>query len=265
MDIENGLPDTDIETKIAAARIARKGRRVMLGCCKGEQTDKGVTAAPRSFIDIIAVSGFGIAAFAMFSTGLLLIDICGGLLLLFAPYLAVQKRILNDLGSFRDLHNLLRKKVNELMVQNDVLTNNVNRLAGSVSELEQVEQELAEIADTDNIDRLVFVVSETKRINEKMKKNVQAKIVQQLITTVLRTDRDLDLKIGPRELKNLMLRLDHSAGFDFHQENFLNLLGNTNEPVPIEKIMGVIRNLKDDSVPESMNVFTVRPDRKSVV
>jgi UDP-N-acetylmuramyl pentapeptide synthase len=55
------------------------------------------------------------------------------------------------------------------MVQNDVLTNNVNRLAGSVSELEQVEQELAEIADTDNIDRLVFVVSETKRINEKMK------------------------------------------------------------------------------------------------
>merc|ERR1739844_3321 len=109
-------------------------------------------------------------------------------------------------------------------------------------------------------DRLIFVVSETKRLNEMMKKNVQAKIVQQMITTVLRTDRNLDLMIGPKELKNLMIRLDHTPGFDFHQDRFLNLLGNTDDPVPIGKIMKVIRNLKDDSIPEEENVFTVRPE-----
>jgi hypothetical protein len=54
----------------------------------------------------------------------------------------------------------------------------------------------------------------------------------------LRTDRDLDLKIGPIELKNLMLRLDHQPGFDFHQDRFLNSLGNPQEEqVPIEKVM----------------------------
>ncbi len=78
---------------------------------------------------------------------------------------------------------------------------------------------------------------------------------------MLRTDRNLDLKIGPVELKNLMLRLEHAPGFDFHQDRFLKLLDlKGDEPVPIEKIMSVIRNLKDDSVPEAENVFTMRQD-----
>jgi len=37
-------------------------------------------------------------------------------------------------------------------------------------------------------------------------------------------------------------------------------LGNTDESVPIEKIMEVIRNLKDNSIPESQNIFTLRPE-----
>lgn len=184
-------------------------------------------------------------------------DITGGFLLFFAPYLAYQKRILNQLGTFRSIHNKLRSKVNELMVQNDLLTQNVDRLEGSVSELEQVENELAKIAKTDNVDRLIYIVSENKRINEQMRKNTEAQIVQQLITTVLRTDRDLDLKIGPIELKNLMLRLDQQPGFDFHRDRFLKALGKVDEPVPIEKIMGVIHNLKDTNVAEKDRIFSI--------
>lgn len=250
----------DFKTQVALANNARKGRKVLLGCCKGEKSDKGVTGAPAPIIDIVAAAGFGIAVFAIFTTGSLLVDITGGILLLFSPYLAYQKRIINDLGSFRDHHNRLREQVNEFIVQNNVLTRNVDRLEGSVSELEQVENELANIADTNNVDRLVYVVTETKRINAKMKKNTQAKIVQQLITTVLRTDRDLDLMIGPIELRNLMLRLDHSPGFELNKDLFLKSLGNTDEPVPIEKIMGVIRNLKDDSIAEEDSIFKIIPE-----
>lgn len=54
------------------------------------------------------------------------------------------------------------------MVQNNVLTQNVDRLEAAVTELEQVEEELENIAQTNNVDRLIHVVSETKRINEKM-------------------------------------------------------------------------------------------------
>lgn len=77
---------------------------------------------------------------------------------------------------------------------------------------------------------------------------------------MLRTDKDLDLMIGPVELRNLMTRLEHQPGFDFHQDRFLKMLGDVSQPVPIEKIMEVIRNLKDDSIPESENVFTLHPE-----
>ena len=91
------------------------------------------------------------------------------MLLFFAPYLAFQKRILRKLGTFRSLHNQLREKVNDLMVQNDILTKNVDRLDDAVTELEQVEKDLAKVAKTRDLDRLVYVVSENKAINEKLK------------------------------------------------------------------------------------------------
>ena len=90
----------------------------------------------------------------------------------------------------------------------------------------------------------------------------KSSIVQQIITTVIRTDRDLDLKIGPIELKRLMSRLNASPGFDFHEDRFLKTLGETNdEPVSIVRIMKVIRNLKDDSIPEDENIFVLKPEQ----
>ena len=55
------------------------------------------------------------------------------------------------------------------MVQNDILTKNVDRLDDAVTELEQVEKDLAKVAKTRDLDRLVHVVSENKAINEKLK------------------------------------------------------------------------------------------------
>ncbi len=55
------------------------------------------------------------------------------------------------------------------MFENDRLTKNVDQLEGSVTELEDVEKELAKIAKTNNVNRLVYVVQENKKINEKMK------------------------------------------------------------------------------------------------
>ncbi len=56
MDIESGL-NTDLQTNIAVANNVRKGRKVMLGCCKGEKTDKGVTGTPKSLVDLVALAG----------------------------------------------------------------------------------------------------------------------------------------------------------------------------------------------------------------
>lgn len=55
MDIETGKPD--LKTTLTVAKNVRKGKRVLLGCFKGEQSDKGVTYAPTSLIDFVALGG----------------------------------------------------------------------------------------------------------------------------------------------------------------------------------------------------------------
>lgn len=54
-DIELGMKP-DVQTTLAVTRVVRKTRRVFLGCCKGPQTDKGVTQAPRSIVDTLALA-----------------------------------------------------------------------------------------------------------------------------------------------------------------------------------------------------------------
>jgi len=233
----------------------------ILTCCKGAKSDKGVTGTPALIVDIIALAGVVLAVLSIVSSELTLAYIAGGLVIAFCPYMAYQKRALSKLSTFREALNDLRAGVNEFMNQNNTLSRNVTRLSNSVDELEQVESELGKLANTDNVDRLVEVVRETKKNNAEMKKIMEASVVQQLITTVIRNDRDGDLKIGPVELKRLMSRLNSTVGFEFHEDRFIALLGNTNEPVDISKIMTVIRNLKDPSLSDEDQVFVMRPEQ----
>lgn len=248
-------------TQVAvAASVSPTGRR-LLTCCKGEKSDKGVTGISQFIVYALALGGLAISIGAIATSDLILADITGALLALFCPYVVYQKRRLLKLDTFRGALNEMRMSVNEFMRQNNALTHKVNELSQNVSELETVEKDLGKLANTDNIDRLTEVVLETKRINAEMKKIMEASIIQQMITTVIRTDRDLDLQIGPVELKRLMIRLEQKPGYDFNQEKFLSLLGDTSKPVPIEKIMDVIRNIKDPNLKREDSVFVIHPEQ----
>lgn len=76
-----------------------------------------------------------------------------------------------------------------------------------------------------------------------------------MITTVLRSDNDGDLHIGPGELEELMIRLEAPGTYTFHRDRFLKILG-TEKDIPVERIVKVIRNLKDETLPPSQRIFT---------
>lgn len=73
------------------------------------------------------------------------------------------------MGSFRSLLNDLRLQINQMMIENDILSANIQRLSGNVDELEKVEAELSKIVGGNSIDHLVAVVQETKEVNAKIK------------------------------------------------------------------------------------------------
>ena len=82
--------------------------------------------------------------------------------------------------------------------------------------------------------------------------------MQQLITTVLRTDRNSNLSIGPEEMKQLIISFEAQSSFTFHKFRFIQLIGGKNMDVPVEKIVAVIRNLKDDTIPEHKKIFSLK-------
>jgi hypothetical protein len=93
-----------------------------------------------------------------------------------------------------------------------------------------------------------------------LKENISARIIQDILTTVLRTDRNNDLSLDERELNRLMVRLTVMPGFDFHEDRFLKVLGGGNKGVfGIGEMMQVFRNLLDDTVPDQENVFVLQP------
>lgn len=161
--------EIDTNTKVKVATGVRKAKKLFTGC-KGENTDGGVTSAPDIAINTLGLAGFciAIAAFPLASGGIV-VDIIGSFLLAFCPYVIYQKKVLQGLKSFRSLLNQLRGKINELMAENDKLTENIERLKASVDDLETIESNFSRLAGSNNVDRLVEVIKETKDINAKIR------------------------------------------------------------------------------------------------
>lgn len=230
---------------------------------KGEDSDKAVTIVDNKAVLVGAAGTAGVCLTTYAVASNVLSDASALATTAFTPYVVYQKSELAELGSFREQQNRLRNTVNGVAAENVKLTKNVDALEGNVNKLEEVEKNLSKLANTDNIGRLVQVVKETKKINEKIKMHLQARISQDIITTVLRCDRDGNLVLNEREMSGLCFRLKNSPGYDFNEERFKKVIGKKDhaDGYSIGQIMEVIRNLLDDDVPEEETIFKLKPEK----
>jgi competence protein ComGC len=173
--------EVDTHTKVKIATGLRKGKKAVSGLftgCKGENTDGGVTSAPDLVINTLGFAGFciAIAAFPLAAGGVV-VNIVGSFLVAFCPYVIYQKKVLQDLGSFRSLLNSLRGKINGFMLENDQLQANIQRLSSSVDDLESIEADFSKLTGSNNVDRLVEVIKETKHVNTQIRVSSRSVLV----------------------------------------------------------------------------------------
>lgn len=240
-----------IGSAINVYKHAKETRRKFLSC------EAGVLKVPSPMIYLVGLGSVGFAVGSIILSGLIISDLSGIFVCFFASYMIYQRTILSSLGSLRHQINFMRSQINHFMTENVYLTNNVNRLSSSISDMEQVEKELSKLSKGDDVDKLVRLISKKKVVDEQIKRNTEATIIQQLLTTVLRSDKDKDLHINQNELNELMLRLGAYPGFTFHEKRFLSVIGDTSKPVSISKIMQIIRNLKDPNISDKDRVFVI--------
>jgi len=243
---------------LMAAGVKPKGMMGKVFNHKGEKTDEGVTKVGPTVIDGVALAAVGTSIATLVLTAGSVTAVASYMTMGFGPYAAYQKRKLNGLGGLRGQHNALRAKVNDLHEENDRLGGNVDKLEKNVSKIEDLEKDLGKLADTSNVDRLVKLVKEQGEVIAEMKNNLEQRVIHDVMDVVFRSDRNRDFMIGPREIKELTMRLNNVAGIDFSEEKFLALLGKKKK-YTLSNIMDLMRNLLDDDVPEELNVIEVKP------
>lgn len=103
--------------------------------------------------------------------GGVLLDICGTILIVYAPLAVYQTVLLKRYQSVRDYLNLLRRNVNRFRELNKDLEIKQKKLRVKVDEVRKINDRFSEltIAEKGDVEELTSVIEELKEINRKMK------------------------------------------------------------------------------------------------
>merc|ERR1712071_427759 len=128
------------------------------------------------------------------------------------------------------MNNKLKEDANNLGAAVDDLAEEIDALEPEAARAAEVEKQLQGIVGTQkaNVDKLVELVKENEIILSKMRDNLRQRIVQDMITIVVKSDKDNDQQIDRSEAKTLALRIRLSLqeyGVVFDSEKFLKAIG----------------------------------------
>jgi len=173
--------------------------------------------------------------------------IAGGLGAFVAVCVGVRQAFLSKMDTLRDVHNKLRDEVNRMTEENNILSSNVNELSGEVDRVEVIEGELqiiAEVGQT-NVNNLVNLIAENAETMRAQVKCVKAAVAEQILTSILRTDKDGDLQITDREVDILVMRLKHQEGVEIEEVSLRRELAKVSGS--IGSLMEFFRHMEDET------------------
>jgi len=198
---------------------------------------------------LVVYSGLGcgvaLSAGAMILSPAIAIFVMGGLCIGNVPYSAFKEHKMSKIPSLRSTNKKLRESANGLGEEVDVLAEEIDLLEPEAVRAAAVEQELKNIAEKQNINvtKLVELVKENGEILALMRDNLRQRIVQDVISIVMKSDRDNDNSIDRSEAKTLALRIRLSLeeyGVVFDTQKFLKAIGD--EPT-VQKVIRIVQKL----------------------
>lgn len=172
----------------------------------------------------------------------------GCISLIVAPVAAIQRVILGNMETFREVHNALRQEVNHLQVDNNDMTMQVNSLKRQSERVKQIESGLNTIiaSQGQSMETFVKTVKENGQIQIEIESLLLLDVTQSIIMTVMRADMDQDFQIDPEEMDALILRIKTLPGVEMVDEAQIRALlrqqGNG-----LDAVMAMVRNIHSQS------------------
>jgi len=126
-----------------------------------------------------------------------------------APYNVVARRKLRRYPTLREVHNMLRLRVNELKVENAELEQLQDTLETQASRLSDVEDQLNDVAakSGSNVDQLLGLVKENGEIIREMEVTQERTVMTAVLQAIIQSDKNRDFHLSENEIKMLILRL----------------------------------------------------------
>ncbi|ACI65340.1 predicted protein [Phaeodactylum tricornutum CCAP 1055/1] len=182
------------------------------------------------------------------------IVILGGILSsIVGPYAYWQQTRLTDIKALKETHAAIQEEVDRFSDENHRLSSNIDHLTGSVNNLKDVEDALQILTQQQgkSVNAFAKQVQENKSILAQMQTNLKANVLQNLLSVILRSDTDQDMKISEAEVSDLTRRINNMAGVRVHENRFRNAIQNKS----VADVMEVVKNLLNDNIPDSERIF----------
>lgn len=222
----------------------------------------------------------------------LMVFISGGICIANCPYAFYKERELTKIPTLRSMNNKLREDANRLEENVDELSSEIDILEPEADRAAKIEGQLREIADQQqvNVDKLVELVKENEIVLAEMRvssvksiervpfhpahhrpannllqlficqNNLRKRIVQDIISIVVKSDKDNDQKIDNQEAKELALKIRlqlQEYDVDFDSQKFIKVIAK-DPSVPgviaiVQKLLPAEEKKKEVKVDSSRN------------
>jgi hypothetical protein len=233
-----------------------------------DQDAKGIFSSPFSCLwrlrhvtvnpVLVATIAVAINVLAIQLTESNVVTLASSLTIFLTMVLLLQQQKLRKFGTLRRQNNALRRQVHFLRQERERLHRNMDRMDENVAELNHIPHELHRISQNQNVDRLLAIVEEQTVLQEKIRTKISQQIIQQILTIVVREDRDQNWALRPTEIEKIIVRLGMVENIEFDEKLFRGLL--TDDP-SVATVMKIIRSLleRDDEFQHGKTVFRFIP------
>lgn len=169
--------------------------------------------------------------------------VAGVVALAITPIVLIQRFHLNKLSTFREIHNKLRQNVNKISMENDDLERQTTRLHQKAERVKMVESNLDRIVAKQggSVDQFVNLVKENGVLQQQMGELLTAQVAQQLMSSIVRADRDQDFDIEDQEVDQLIFQIRAIRGVDQIDENQLRMV--LKKTKGLEAVINVIHDM----------------------
>uniref|UniRef100_A0A7S2S5B8 Uncharacterized protein n=1 Tax=Eucampia antarctica TaxID=49252 RepID=A0A7S2S5B8_9STRA len=208
-----------------------------------------------------AVATAGVSVGAMFMDSNPLVLVSGTLGIMVPSYSAVQQQKITETEALKETNECLERELNNLRVENNRLSESVDQLEGSVSNLGDMEEALASIREmeTQSLDVLEEQLVESQEILESMEKSVLGTVIQNIISITLSVDTDGDFLLNDSEIELLIRKVEKINDVDVNDKLIKKIIIDNGRN--IDGVMNVIRDMladHDDDKPPEERCFTFR-------